>query len=110
MPPTFGKVPKIEMVKFPIPAPVAPATEAPPSIEPDLKWDKDDARIAWWIIGNGGEYKGRADFLNSEGAKRGTKIQVFGTQEGDVLIQPYSGGFGYGMFRATVVPLKKVKY
>ena len=103
------KVAKIEMVKFPIPVP--PAAAALPTIEPDLKWTDDDPRISWWIIGDDGkDLKGKADFVNDEKAKRGTKIQIFGTKEGDVLIQPYSGGFGYGMFRANVVTLKKIKY
>lgn len=92
------KVPKLEITK----------------IEPNLTWTDDDDRIAWWIIGGEtagvGKYDGKADFLNDEKAKRGTKIQVFGTEAGDVLIQPYSGGYGYGMFRAHVVPLKQVKY
>jgi hypothetical protein len=85
---------------------------APPlGIEPNLAWTADDDRIAWWIVGDdGGQLRGKADFRNDETARRGTKIEVFGTAEGDVLIQPYSGGFGYGMFRANVVTLRKIKY
>lgn len=92
------KVPKYEITK----------------IEPNLTWTDDDERIAWWIIGGdtkgNDKYDGKADFRNDEASKRGTKIQVFGTQLGDVLIQPYSGGFGYGMFRAHVIPIRQVKY
>jgi hypothetical protein len=112
------KVAKIEMIKFPVPptpptktTPGTPGTPAALGIEPNLTWTDDDDRIAWWIVGDdGGLYKGKADFRNDETARRGTKVEVFGTKEGDVLIQPYSGGFGYGMFRANVVPLKQVKY
>ncbi len=92
------KVPKYEITK----------------IEPNLTWTADDDRIAWWIVGGdtagAGKYDGKADFHNDEKSKHGTKIQVFGTQQGDVLIQPYSGGYGYGMFRANAVPIRKVKY
>lgn len=91
-------VPKIEMTK----------------IEPAIGWTDDDDRISWWIVGgdttSGAAYPGKADFLNTDQAKRGTKIQAFGSEEGDVLVQPYSGGYGFGMFRTHVVPLKKVKY
>jgi putative peptidoglycan binding protein len=112
------KVAKVEMVKFPVPAvpaapgkPGTPATPAALGIEPNLTWTDDDDRIAWWIVGDdGGQYTGKADFRNAEAAKRGTKIEIFGTKEGDVLIQPYSGGFGYGMLRTNVVNLRKVKY
>jgi hypothetical protein len=112
------KVAKVEMVKFPSPAvpaapgkPGTPATPEALGIEPNLAWTDDDDRIAWWIIGDdGGQYTGKADFRNAESAKRGTKIEVFGTKEGDVLIQPYSGGFGYGMLRTNVVNLRKIKY
>jgi hypothetical protein len=63
---------------------------APPlGIEPNLAWTADDDRIAWWIVGDdGGQLRGKADFRNDETARRGTKIEVFGTAEGDVLIQP----------------------
>jgi hypothetical protein len=92
------KVPKIEVTK----------------LEPALGWTDDDDRIAWWVVGGdaavGAAYPGKADFMNTEAAKRGTKIQVFGSAEGDVLIQPYSGGYGYGMFRAHVVPPTQIKY
>ena len=83
-------------------------------IVPDLAWTDDDDRIAWWIVGGeaaGAEkFSGKADFRNTESSKRGLKIQVFGTNQGDVLIQPYSGGFGYGMVRTHVIPLFKMKY
>jgi hypothetical protein len=83
-------------------------------IQPDLKWKEDDERIAWWILGGdakaSNQYDGKADFMNTDAAKRGTKIQVYGVAEGDVLIQPYSGGYGYGMIRAHVVPIRQVKY
>ncbi len=112
------KVAKLEMIKFAVPAvpaagttPGTPGTPAALGIEPNLAWTDDDDRLAWWVIGDdGGDYKGKADFRNAEPAKRGTKIEIFGTKEGDVLVQPYSGGFGYGMFRANVVPLRQVKY
>lgn len=105
------KVAKIEMIKFGNFATGATVADSL-GIEPTtLNWTDDDDRISWWIIGDDGkEYKGKADFRNTDAAKRGTKIEVFGTQEGDVLIQPYSGGFGYGMFRATVFPLRQIKY
>ena len=54
--------------------------------------------------------EGRPIFGTSRPPGGEPKIEVFGTQEGDVLIQPYSGGFGYGMLRANVVPLRKIKY
>lgn len=87
-------------------------------ITPNLTFTDDDPRIAWWIIGGEiaeagkAKYLGKADFLNTETAKRGTKIQIAGTNDfpGDILVQPYSGGFGYGMFRTNVAPLRKVKY
>lgn len=83
-------------------------------ITPDIKWKADDERIAWWVIGGeakgNNKYDGKADFLNTDAGKYGTKVQVFGTTEGDVLIQPYSGGYGYGMIRSHVVAIKKVKY
>ena len=112
------KVAKLELIKFPVPAvppspgkPGSPAVPAALGIEPNLTWTDDDDRIAWWIIGeDGGEYPGKADFRSDETAKRGTKVEVFGSKEGDVLIQPYSGGFGYGMFRTNVVTLKKIKF
>ena len=96
------KTPKIEITKM----------------EPkSLNWTDDDPRIAWWIIGGEAaekgkaKYEGRADFLNDEKAKRGTKIQIVGQiKEGDILVQPYSGGFGYGMFRTNVVELRQIKY
>jgi hypothetical protein len=109
-----NKVAKVEMVRFgqftPTPA---PGTTTPDrlGIEPNLTWTADDPRLVWWIIGeDGGEYRGKADFRNTDASKHGTTIEVFGSREGDVLIQPYSGGFGYGMFRATVLPLRQVKY
>lgn len=86
------------------------------TIQPNLTWTDDDPRIAWWIIGGEtaeagkAKYQGRADFLNDETAKRGTKIQIFGSVAGDILVQPYSGGFGYGMFRTNVATLRKIKY
>ena len=83
-------------------------------IRPDLTWKDDDDRIAWRILGGDAKgdnkYDGKAEFMNTTAAKRGTKIQVFGKTEGDILIQPYSGGYGYGMFRAHVVSIKKLKY
>src|SRR6185295_15578718 len=83
-------------------------------LKPALSWTDNDERIAWWIVGGdtaaGAAYPGKADFMNAEDAKRGTKIQVYGTDKGDVLVQPYSGGYGYGMFRTHVVPLAKIKY
>jgi hypothetical protein len=83
-------------------------------ILPAIGWTDDDTRLAWWILGGepkaNEKYDGHADFRNDDKAKYGTKIQVFGTQAGDVLIQPYSGGYGYGMFRANVVPIHQVKY
>ncbi|MFN0101276.1 MAG: peptidoglycan-binding protein [Bryobacteraceae bacterium] len=92
------KVPKYEITK----------------ITPNLAWTDDDDRIAWWILGGDAKadnkYDGKADFLNTEAGKRGLKIQVFGVTNGDVLIQPYSGGFGYGMIRVHVVPIRKIKY
>jgi hypothetical protein len=87
------KVPKYEITKF----------------EPALGFTDDDDRISWWILGGDAkadnQYDGSAEFLNSDAAKRGLKIQVHGVTEGDVLIQPYSGGFGYGMIRTHVVPI-----
>ncbi|MFI5380358.1 MAG: OmpA family protein [Tepidisphaerales bacterium] len=85
-------------------------------MEKDFSWTDDDARISWWIVGGQAaevgkaKYEGKAGFRDDESAKRGKKIQVYGTQAGDVLIQPYSGGYAYGMFRANVVPLRQVKY
>jgi peptidoglycan hydrolase-like protein with peptidoglycan-binding domain len=110
-------VAKIEMLDF---AKATPQPLVPPvlGITPNLSWTDDDDRLSWWIIGDDGKpltgdsktLTGKADFRNDDSAKRGTKIEVFGVTEGDVLIQPYSGGFGYGMFRARVVPLRQVKY
>jgi hypothetical protein len=92
------KVPKYEITK----------------ITPNLAWTDDDDRIAWWILGGDtkgdNKYDGKAGFLNTEAGKRGLKVQVFGSATGDILIQPYSGGFGYGMIRAHVIPIQKVKY
>ena len=96
----------------------AAATDVPKyeitKIKPDLKWKDDDDRIAWWLLGDDAKgdnkYDGKADFMATESAKRGTKIQVYGTKAGDIFIQPYSGGYGYGMYRAHVAPLKKIKY
>src|ERR1700728_1017863 len=83
-------------------------------ITPDLTWTDDDDRIAWWILGGDAkgdnQYDGKADFMNTDAGKRGTKIQVFGVRAGDVRIQPYSGGYGYGMYRANVVPIAQIKY
>ena len=83
-------------------------------IQPDLMWKDDDDRIAWRIQGGDAKgdnkYDGKADFMNTEAAKRGTKIQVFGGTEGDILIEPYSGGYGYGMLRTHVVAKKQLKY
>ena len=83
-------------------------------ITPDLGWTADDSRLAWRITGGeakGDEkYDGKADFKSDNASKYGKKIQVFGTQPGDVLIQPYSGGYGFGMFRANVVPIHRVKF
>jgi len=83
-------------------------------IVPDLAWTDDDTRLAWWVIGGEAKadekYDGKADFLNTDAGKYGKKIQVFGTQLGDVLIQPYSGGYGFGMFRAHAAPIKQVKF
>jgi len=85
-------------------------------IEPALTYSDDDERITWWIIGKEASatgrdaYDGQADFLNDDKAKYGRKIQIFGKTKGDVLIQPYSGAYGYGMFRAHVVPIQKIKY
>lgn len=83
-------------------------------IEPDLKWTDDDDRLSWWILGGdakgNNKYDGKAKFMNTDKAKRGTKVNVVGGALGDILIQPYSGGYGYGMIRAHVVPIKKVKY
>ena len=83
-------------------------------ILPDLKWKAGDTRIAWWILGTdakgNNQYDGKADFMNQDSAKYGTKVQVFGITTGDILIQPYSGGYGYGMIRAHVVPIRQVKY
>lgn len=83
-------------------------------ILPDLKWKAGDTRIAWWILGTdtkgNNKYDGNANFMNQDSAKYGTKVQVFGITTGDILIQPYSGGYGYGMIRAHVVPIQQVKY
>jgi hypothetical protein len=79
--------------------------------KPDLKWKDDDERLAWWIIGGeakaNNKYEGKADFLNTDAGKYGMKIQVLGATEGDVLIQPYSGGYGYGMIRSKVSPSRR---
>ena len=96
----------------------APADQVPiyqvTKILPNLAWTDDDTRLAWWIIGGEAKadekYDGKADFLNTDAGKYGKKIQVFGTQLGDVLIQPYSGGYGFGMFRTHAAPIKKVKF
>ena len=83
-------------------------------ITPALGFNADDPRISWWIIGGEAagdtKYEGRAVFLNDDASKRGTKIQIAGRAKGDILVQPYSGGFGYGMFRTRVEPLHQVKY
>ncbi len=84
------------------------------AISPNLGWTDDDKRIAWRILGGdakGNEkYDGKAELGKDEKHQYGKKIQVCGTATGDVLIEPYSGGYGYGMFRAHVVDLHKVKY
>jgi len=83
-------------------------------ISPNLAWTDDDTRIAWRIQGGDAKgdekYDGKAEFRNDDKAKYGKKIQVYGTTEGDVLIEPYSGGYGYGMFRTHVVAIRQVKY
>lgn len=85
-------------------------------IRPDLGFTEDDPRIAWWIIGDQpaeagkAKYEGRAFFLNTPAAEQGTKVQISGRVKGDILVQPYSGGFGYGMFRTNVEPLHRIKY
>jgi hypothetical protein len=88
-------------------------------ITPDLKFKDEDDRIAWWIVGGQAApaastdpptYQGKAKLLDKPAEMRGKVVQAFGETEGDVLLQPYSGGFAYGMFRATVVPIKQVKY
>ncbi|MFN0105580.1 MAG: peptidoglycan-binding protein, partial [Bryobacteraceae bacterium] len=85
-------------------------------ITPALGFTENDPRIAWWIVGDEpaeagkAKYEGRAFFLNSEDAERGTKVQISGRVKGDILVQPYSGGFGYGMFRTHVAPLHRIKY
>ena len=77
---------------------------------PALGFTDDDDRMAWWIVGGHGDYPGKAAFMNTEAAKRGLKIQVHGTDAGDVLIQPYSGGYAYGMARAHAVANHQVKF
>jgi hypothetical protein len=83
-------------------------------IEPALRWTDNDPRIAWRILGGDSKgdnrFDGEADFMNTDAAKRGTKIQVFGKKAGDIMIQPYSGGYAYGMLRVHVVPIRKLKY
>jgi len=83
-------------------------------ISPNLAWTDDDPRIAWRIQGGDSKgdekYDGKAEFRNDDKAKYGKKIQVYGTAGGDVLIEPYSGGYGYGMFRAHVAAIRQVKY
>jgi hypothetical protein len=98
----------------------ASATTAPKieitKITPDLTFTDDDDRIAWLIVGGEtpaagkAKYEGRADFLSDEASKRGKKIQIAGGAIGDVLVQPYSGGFGYGMFRTHVNKLRQIKF
>ena len=70
--------------------------------------------VAWRIQGGDAKgdekYDGKAEFRNDDKAKYGKKIQVYGTADGDVLVEPYSGGYGYAMFRAQVVAIRKVKY
>ncbi len=105
--------------------PILPSVPAPDpkvashitaQITPNLAFTDDDPRISWWIIGREpaeagkAKYQGRAAFLAAESAKRGTRIQIAGSIEGDILVQPYSGGFGYGMFRTNVAELHKIKY
>jgi len=81
---------------------------------PNLAWTDDDDRIAWWILGDeakaDNQYDGKADFMGTEAAKRGAKVQVFGITTGDILIQPWSGGYGYGMIRVHVIPIRQIKY
>lgn len=79
-------------------------------ITPALGLTDDDDRIAWWIVGGHGDYPGKAAFMNDEKAKRGLEIQVHGTARGDVLIQPYSGGFGFGMLRVHAIENHRVKF
>jgi hypothetical protein len=83
-------------------------------ILPNLKWKDHDSRIAWWILGTdakgNNQYDGKANFLDKDTAKYGIKVQVYGVTLGDILIQPYSGGYGYGMIRAHVIPIRQVKY
>lgn len=84
-----------------------------------LKFADDDPRIAWRITGGQAAqaglavYAGRADFLPGDAARRGLKIQVVGVQTpeaGDVLIEAWSGGFPYAMFRSNVQPMRAIKY
>lgn len=93
------KVPKYEITKM------EPAA---------IGFTADDDRIAWRIHGGDGKannkYDGDARFMNTEPSKRGTKIQVHGQTTGDVLIEPYSGAYGYGMIRAHVIPIQQIKY
>jgi hypothetical protein len=79
-------------------------------ITPALGLTDDDDRVSWWIVGGHGDYDGKAAFMNTEAAKRGLKIQVHGTAAGDVLIQPYSGGFAYGMLRVRALDNHQVKF
>jgi hypothetical protein len=89
-------------------APIIDAVITPAGFMPD------DPRVAWWIVGDqpagANAYEGRAFFLNSDAAKYGTRVQIAGRIKGDILVQPYSGGFGYGMFRTRVEPLHLIKY
>ena len=84
------------------------------AMTPNLAWTDDDTRIAWRILGGEAkgdeQYDGKAAFRNDDKSKYGKNIQVYGTTHGDVLIEPYSGGYGYGKFRAHVAAVHKVKY
>ena len=115
----------INFIRNPAVTPILPGSAAGPKtapkieiikITPSLTFGDDDDRIAWWILGGEtaaagkAKYEGKADFLNDEKSKRGTKIQIAGSVVGDILVQPYSGGFGYGMFRSHVNSIHKIKY
>ena len=84
-----------------------------------LNWTDDDPRIAWRIIGlqaaeaGKAKYEGKADFLAGEPARRGTKIQIAGQalgSPGDILVEAWSGGFPYAMFRSHVIEIRRLKY
>lgn len=75
-----------------------------------ITFTDDDERISWWVIGGDGDYPGKAKFMATDAAKRGKKVQLHGTTKGDVLIEPYSGGYAFGMYRAHAVANHKVKF